>query len=843
MQRFLQIRCLLIVLGLLVFSTEAQGQIRINEIGIAGVDFQGATKWVELYNPGDTEVDASTYWLCNFPAYQLISDLTVLEGAMTIPAGGYLVVTFPDLGDADAEVGLYSSNSFSSADAMVDYMQYGTAGHEREDVAEAAGVWTTGDFVPTPASGESISFLGTAFSAASWMNGAPSAGMTNGTDHDTADRAMIDRFSEDAGNLFVRTAENGLPEAGAPIDFDASFMTKGYGPVGNPVYYYNFDVQPTTPAPIYVLFHEGSDTPVPGQYNIVDAIPGDDGYNDFWQPFKVTVPAGYVANAITSADAITAAGYPMEALDVIVNCPVVPEGSTAEMRLDPESESGLVKGWYQGQAIFYFEFSEAPLAPDNGSVPVSPIYVTFNINPDQPDGGPPSGFLTEMDSDQTHNVVATVPGDEGYSPLWVVNIYDNAEFDMVSNLPTAEAATILAAGAALVNCPVTTVAGRDFETAERAMIDRFSEDAGALFVRTAENGLPEAGAPIDFDASFITRGFAPDGSPVSYYNFDVQPTTPAPIYVLFREGSDMPVEGQYNIVDVIPGDDGYNDFWQPFKVTVPANYVANAITSADAITAAGYPMEALDAIVNCPIVPDGSTASLRLNTENTTELVKGWYQDQAVFYFEFSEAPLTPDNGSVPVSPIYVTFNINPDQPDGGPPSGFVTEMDSDQTHNVVATVPGDEAYSPLWVVNIYDNAEFDLVSDLATAEAATILAAGAALVNCPIVTAEENVAIETLSDEVPSGFALHANFPNPFNPTTMIQYELAGAGEVTLKVFNMLGQEVAELVNLAQSSGVYQVQWDGRDHEGNVAASGVYLYRLTINNQESVSRLMTLLK
>ena len=94
--------------------------------------------------------------------------------------------------------------------------------------------------------------------------------------------------------------------------------------------------------------------------------------------------------------------------------------------------------------------------PDEGhpEVPLSPIYVTFNLNPDEEGGGPPSGFVTESDSEQTHNVVATVPGDEGYSPLWLVNLYDNADFDDVSDLDSAEAANILATGAANVNCPV-----------------------------------------------------------------------------------------------------------------------------------------------------------------------------------------------------------------------------------------------------------------------------------------------------------------------------------------------------------------------------------------------------
>ena len=173
------------------------------------------------------------------------------------------------------------------------------------------------------------------------------------------------------------------------------------------------------------------------------------------------------------------------------------------------------------------------------------------------------------------------------------------------------------------------------------------------------------------------------------------------------------------------------------RVTVPADYVANSITNVSALLEAGFAMEATDIIVNCPVVPEGSTASLRLNGNEGLELIQGWYQDQVVFYFAFGEAPLTTAGSNVPVSPIYLTFNVNPDQPGGGPPSGFVHEPSTLQTHNVIATLPGDAGYSPLWAVSVYDNADFDVVQDLPTAQAATILAPGVALVNCPVVFVE----------------------------------------------------------------------------------------------------------
>jgi hypothetical protein len=88
---------------------------------------------------------------------------------------------------------------------------------------------------------------------------------------------------------------------------------------------------------------------------------------------------------------------------------------------------------------------------------VSPIFVTFNRNPGTPGGGPGSGFKGEAGSDQTHNVAATVPGDPGYSPLWQVSVYDNANFADVHDLASIAHAKVLAANVATVNCPIVTV--------------------------------------------------------------------------------------------------------------------------------------------------------------------------------------------------------------------------------------------------------------------------------------------------------------------------------------------------------------------------------------------------
>jgi photosystem II stability/assembly factor-like uncharacterized protein len=79
----------------------------------------------------------------------------------------------------------------------------------------------------------------------------------------------------------------------------------------------------------------------------------------------------------------------------------------------------------------------------------------------------------------------------------------------------------------------------------------------------------------------------------------------------------------------------------------------------------------------------------------------------------------------------------------------------------------------------------------------------------------------------IPDEFALEQNYPNPFNPTTSIHYNVPTQASVSLKIFNMLGQEVAILVNGDQSGGYYTATWDGKNSAGNQVSSGVYFYRL----------------
>jgi len=90
--------------------------------------------------------------------------------------------------------------------------------------------------------------------------------------------------------------------------------------------------------------------------------------------------------------------------------------------------------------------------------------------------------------------------------------------------------------------------------------------------------------------------------------------------------------------------------------------------------------------------------------------------------------------------------------------------------------------------------------------------------------------------------FYLAQNYPNPFNPSTTIRYNLPKSADVSLKIFNALGQEVKTLAEGNQAAGEKSIAWDGKNNSGNPVSSGVYLYVLK-SGSEVLSKKMLLLK
>jgi hypothetical protein len=96
---------------------------------------------------------------------------------------------------------------------------------------------------------------------------------------------------------------------------------------------------------------------------------------------------------------------------------------------------------------------------------------------------------------------------------------------------------------------------------------------------------------------------------------------------------------------------------------------------------------------------------------------------------------------------------------------------------------------------------------------------------------------------DIPKSFKLSQNYPNPFNPTTKFEFQITNYEFISLKIYDLLGREVATLINGTQSPGIHTVQWDGINSSGQKVGSGVYFYQLSSNNGFVSMKKMLLLK
>ena len=91
----------------------------------------------------------------------------------------------------------------------------------------------------------------------------------------------------------------------------------------------------------------------------------------------------------------------------------------------------------------------------------------------------------------------------------------------------------------------------------------------------------------------------------------------------------------------------------------------------------------------------------------------------------------------------------------------------------------------------------------------------------------------------VPKTVQLSRNYPNPFNPTTLIRYAIPARQKVELSVYNLLGQKVRTLVNGIVNRGLHEVTWDGRNQSGNTVGSGIYIYRLQTDKRTITNKMI----
>ena len=145
-------------------ETISEGFVTVNRVADDGEGFQftdavisevSADGEIEIFNGTDAAIDVTDYYLCNFPAYTRVGNLTLDCGTLVIQPGDYAVVSGWSGFDAqDGELGLYRTPNYGSSDAIVSYLEFGTPGHFRAGVAIAAGIWEADLVAPSPTADE-----------------------------------------------------------------------------------------------------------------------------------------------------------------------------------------------------------------------------------------------------------------------------------------------------------------------------------------------------------------------------------------------------------------------------------------------------------------------------------------------------------------------------------------------------------------------------------------------------------------------------------------------------------------------------------------------------------------
>ena len=106
-------------------------------------------------------------------------------------------------------------------------------------------------------------------------------------------------------------------------------------------------------------------------------------------------------------------------------------------------------------------------------------------------------------------------------------------------------------------------------------------------------------------------------------------------------------------------------------------------------------------------------------------------------------------------------------------------------------------------------------------------------------ISGDDNVGVSNNSNNIPDRYNLSQNYPNPFNPSTIINYSLLVNGFVTLKVYDILGSEVATLVNEFKNAGTYKTQFPNNKYINNELPSGIYFYKLTAGDFTDTKKML----
>ena len=97
------------------------------------------------------------------------------------------------------------------------------------------------------------------------------------------------------------------------------------------------------------------------------------------------------------------------------------------------------------------------------------------------------------------------------------------------------------------------------------------------------------------------------------------------------------------------------------------------------------------------------------------------------------------------------------------------------------------------------------------------------------------------IHDIIPDKIKVHQNFPNPFNPTTLIKYDLPDNNVVNIVIYDVMGHEIVSLINERKSAGYHSIVWNATNNAGQSLSAGIYIYAIQIGDYRQMKKMILL--
>ncbi len=110
------------------------------------------------------------------------------------------------------------------------------------------------------------------------------------------------------------------------------------------------------------------------------------------------------------------------------------------------------------------------------------------------------------------------------------------------------------------------------------------------------------------------------------------------------------------------------------------------------------------------------------------------------------------------------------------------------------------------------------------------------------VFTVQNSTDVAEENEGLPTKFALHPNFPNPFNPDTWISFDMPEISQVRISIYNRLGQKVRTLLDETRAAGRFQIKWNGTDDLGRQVSSGIYFYQIETDKYTATKKMILLM-